>query len=349
MNKVKTDTSLIFSCAKAPAPHPVRYGGEVDDVAPKCSSRLSNSKEEVTTLKSKVRFNDDKEEGFATMSDSRCTNDEDGGPPSKSNSRVIADASTISGMRQASANQHASNDISFTSINRPSNPLIRRHDESPEDALMPPLRGPRHSTGFSNGHSASPSDDEDNQCRSRTHRSLEAAQTTPARSTSIQNAAGGSAASALKRTYSAAMGATAGSKIKLLAEHDPENHEIKHLRLEKGLKWGEIADILNKKRIAAGKVPGLTENAIYSRFTRNAPRIAAAAGEEWNPGPVVPPKNEKSELARLPPFGAKNDELLVKAYRAIQEETWDLVSDRMVEMGGKRFSAEACARRYQAI
>lgn len=67
------------------------------------------------------------------------------------------------------------------------------------------------------------------------------------------------------------------------AEHDPENHEIKRLREKEGLKWAEIAHVLNKQRVERGKLPPtLTGNAIYGRYTRNAPRIAAALGEdEW--------------------------------------------------------------------
>ncbi len=73
---------------------------------------------------------------------------------------------------------------------------------------------------------------------------------------------GGSNASKLKRTFTEAMGTTAASGNKLVAERDPENHEIKRLRDVEGLKWGEIADKLNKARIAAGKVPGLTGKSI---------------------------------------------------------------------------------------
>ena len=102
-----------------------------------------------------------------------------------------------------------------------------------------------------------------------------------------------SAASSLKRTLSAT--ATAASEHarrrssgprqrKPLAEHDPENHAVKRLREAEHLSWAEIAARLNDARIAAGRVPGLTDNAIYSRYARNAPRIAAANNETaWAP------------------------------------------------------------------
>ncbi|KAI9711660.1 MAG: hypothetical protein M1812_007093 [Candelaria pacifica] len=164
---------------------------------------------------------------------------------------------------------------------------------------------------------------------------------------------GDSTASKLKRTYVEAMGTTAASGNKLVAERDPENHEIKRLRDVEGLKWGEIADKLNKARIAAGKVPGLTDNAIYSRYTRNAPRIAANAGEAWDPtANHAKPANteaEKFKLSPLPPFSALDDELLVIAYQEITAETWELVAARLHKKGGGSFDKEAVARRYQSL
>jgi hypothetical protein len=72
-----------------------------------------------------------------------------------------------------------------------------------------------------------------------------------------------------------------------IAEHDPANHEIKRLREEKNLKWDQIADILNKRLIAQGKNPAFTHNSVYSRYTRNAARIAAM--EAWPSDKVVSP------------------------------------------------------------
>ncbi|KAF1993416.1 hypothetical protein P154DRAFT_503484 [Amniculicola lignicola CBS 123094] len=61
-------------------------------------------------------------------------------------------------------------------------------------------------------------------------------------------------------------------------EDDPENHIIKSLR-EAGFEWGSIANILNSERVKRGEEPTFTQPAVYSRFVRNAPKIAAAAGE----------------------------------------------------------------------
>ena len=162
--------------------------------------------------------------------------------------------------------------------------------------------------------------------------------------------AAASTATQLKRNYAVAIGQNPSGTIRVLAEHDPENREIKRLRQEEKLKWGEIAEILNKARVAAGKVPGLTDNAVYSRYARNGPRIAAANGEEWDPSTIGPHVSKKAEpMAPIVGFDAVQDEMLVKAYQEIQQETWELVSERIVAMGGKKHDPGICARRYQAI
>ena len=162
--------------------------------------------------------------------------------------------------------------------------------------------------------------------------------------------AAASTATQLKRNYAVAMGQNPSGTMRVLAEHDPENREIKRLRQHEKLKWGEIAAILNQKRVAAGKVPSLTDNAVYSRYARNGPRIAAADGEVWDPSSIGPHVSRKVEpMAPIVGFDAGEDELLVRAYQEIQQETWELVSERVVAMGGKRHDPEICARRYQAI
>ena len=156
-------------------------------------------------------------------------------------------------------------------------------------------------------------------------------------------------AAKLKRKFSVAMGQNPSGTMKVLAEHDPENHEIKRLR-EQGHKWSEIARKVNKQRVAAGKFPGLTDNAVYSRYTRNAPRIAAAQGEVWDPKTVGPHPSKKTEpMAPITGFNDLEDQRLVEAYAEIQKETWELVSERIVAKGGKRHDPELCARRYQSI
>lgn len=159
-----------------------------------------------------------------------------------------------------------------------------------------------------------------------------------------------SVATQLKRTYAVAMGQNPAGTMRVLAEHDPENHEIKRLRQQEKLKWGAIAEILNKKRVAAGQLPSLTDNAVYSRYARNGPRIAAANGEEWDASTIGLHLSKRAEpMAPIVGFDAMQDEMLVKAYQEIQQETWELVSERIVAMGGNKHDPEICARRYQAL
>lgn len=62
-------------------------------------------------------------------------------------------------------------------------------------------------------------------------------------------------------------------------EEDPENHLIKTLRQDHNMNWDAISALLNKERLEHGEPQSWTAAAVYSRFVRNAPRIAAAQGE----------------------------------------------------------------------
>lgn len=187
-----------------------------------------------------------------------------------------------------------------------------------------------------------------------------------------------SSASKLKRTLSLATGKNAGGNVRALAEFDPENQEIVRLRQTEQLNWSQIAKRLNKQRIAAGKEPRLTANAIYSRYTRNAPRIAAAKGENWQHAKGAAagdPRSQSSssssnrkktktsavvnsddgddddddgggDMTAITGFDDAEDELLVMARHEIEEETWELVRKRVLEKGGRDHSAEMCATRY---
>lgn len=88
----------------------------------------------------------------------------------------------------------------------------------------------------------------------------------------------------------AALGPTAGipfvNSRKRMPEHDPENYEIKRLRQDERLQWGDIARTMNEQRVKEGKVPTWTGPAVYGRFVRNGPRIAQMQGETFNPKDV---------------------------------------------------------------
>ena len=86
----------------------------------------------------------------------------------------------------------------------------------------------------------------------------------------------------LKRSH----GHTLGKKHKgnrLSGKYDPENHEIMRLRQEENLDFKEIADRLNETRYKNGGKADFTDNAIYSRYTRNAPLIAQMKNEKFVP------------------------------------------------------------------
>ena len=90
----------------------------------------------------------------------------------------------------------------------------------------------------------------------------------------------------LKRSHSHTVGKKHKGK-RLSGKYDPENHEIMRLRQEENLDFQEIADRLNKARYKNGGKDDLTDNAIYSRYTRNAPLIAQMRNEKFIPAAKV--------------------------------------------------------------
>lgn len=153
--------------------------------------------------------------------------------------------------------------------------------------------------------------------------------------------------SKLNRSLLIATGRNAAGNVRVVAELDPENQEIVRFHQNDSLNWSEIAKRLNQKRITIGKEPSLTPNAIYSRYSRNAPRIAAAKGEIWDPEQLVPASKKKARVEEpITGFDDDEDELLVEACHEIEKETWELVSKRIVEKGGRKHTAEMCAHRY---
>ena len=174
-----------------------------------------------------------------------------------------------------------------------------------------------------------------------------------------------------------------------IPEHDPENHIIKRMRTDESRSWADIARHLNEERIKAGKVsnpqahhlpkskltssqnPTFTEAAVYSRFVRNSPRLAAAEGEaDFNPRDYMHLKNSASGRGAAAPgffasgsstgavslalpaserFGERDDELLVEAFAEVQGGFWESVARILEEKSGKKYGAVACAKRYQVL
>ncbi|KAI9824390.1 MAG: hypothetical protein M1832_001925 [Thelocarpon impressellum] len=149
--------------------------------------------------------------------------------------------------------------------------------------------------------------------------------------------------------------AVGGRPPKPTAEHDPENHQIRRLREAERLNWGEIAKVLNEERIAAGKIPGLTDNAVYSRYTRNASKIAAVLGEDSRTadcrrsnvgadGKAGGPRRKKVR------WTDELDEMLVRAYKDVMASVWEQVAEKMRgEHEAETVEAAECAKRYQML
>ena len=165
-----------------------------------------------------------------------------------------------------------------------------------------------------------------------------------------------SKASLMKRSQSTAFGAVPRGNS--LAEKDPENIEIKRLRQEERMSWVAIAEHLNKQRIGQGKHPRFTDNAVYSRYTRNAKRIAASNGEVWQSDDDMAQRAKKSirggatkeqATTTVTGFDPAEDVLLVEAYDEIVQSLWVLVSQRIAQKGGKIHDPAMCARRYLSL
>ena len=86
-------------------------------------------------------------------------------------------------------------------------------------------------------------------------------------------------ASALRKDASPALSSTASSRKRKPVEEDHENILIKDLRTQHSMDWTAIAAYLNEERVKRGDPPTMTSPAVYSRFVRNAPKIAAANGQ----------------------------------------------------------------------
>jgi hypothetical protein len=144
------------------------------------------------------------------------------------------------------------------------------------------------------------------------------------------------------------------TRKRILPEHDPENYEIKRLRCEEKMSWGEIAQNMNDLRVATGKAPTFTEAAVYGRFVRNGPRIAQVTGEEFSPKDYVnvrKPRNTgvQQSLAGSNNFTPLQDEYLVEAYAEAQAAFWATVAEGLYNRSGKQYSMAECATRYNQL
>ena len=159
-------------------------------------------------------------------------------------------------------------------------------------------------------------------------------------------------ASQLKRSLSELQGRAASGK-RLTGEYDPENREILRLRQDENKDFDEIAQILNKKRVKTGTPPVLTANAIYSRYKRNGPLIAASEGKEFLPTALDKKSNGScinfKKATPIIGFNPQEDELLVRAVADVEARKWELVSARLEELGGKKHGPDMCALRFNRL
>ena len=159
-------------------------------------------------------------------------------------------------------------------------------------------------------------------------------------------------ASQLKRSFSEAQGRAPSGK-RLTGENDPENREILRLRQQENREFEDIANILNKKRVKTGIAPNLTANAIYSRYKRNGPLIAASDGKEFIPTNLDKKSNGSSinfkKATPIVGFNPREDELLVRAVTDVEAKKWELVAARLEEIGGKKHDPDMCALRFNRL
>ncbi|KAI4909812.1 hypothetical protein J4E85_011488 [Alternaria conjuncta] len=170
-------------------------------------------------------------------------------------------------------------------------------------------------------------------------------------------------------------------------EEDPENILIKTLRQDQKLLWSEIASHLNQERLSKGEPATFTDAAVYSRFVRNAPRIATSVGEiGFDPKDYMHLRNpnqysnaegtgvlSKAGKKRIKDFNNatelkdnlrhavpsevhENDletpqmtEQLMDAVAKCERNFWKYVADELERATAKMYDAEKLSERYHAI
>lgn len=128
--------------------------------------------------------------------------------------------------------------------------------------------------------------------------------------------------------------------------NDPENIEIINMKDNQGMSWREIVDVLNEKRVAAGRTRFLSVTAVANRYSRNCPVLMAAAGLKFVPLRLR--KNGNMEAPRID-WTEDNDVTLVNLFKAHEASRWETVADEFQEETGIEVHPMEVARRYAAI
>jgi hypothetical protein len=169
-------------------------------------------------------------------------------------------------------------------------------------------------------------------------------------------------------------------------EDDPENQLIKTLRQEQNMSWNNIANYLNQERRNRGEAANFTDAAVYSRFVRNAPKIATAVGEMGfdprdymhlrHPNQYTPAegtgmlskvgkkriknydnakeleanmRKQVKEDEHMELETAEKTEQLMQAVAKVERNFWVLVADEMERATTKLYPPNVLASRYHAI
>ncbi|RYN96538.1 hypothetical protein AA0120_g3502 [Alternaria tenuissima] len=148
-------------------------------------------------------------------------------------------------------------------------------------------------------------------------------------------------------------------------DEDPENVAIKSLRQEQKWSWNEIADHLNQERLNKGEAAIFTETAVYSRYVRNAPRVATSIGEigviskagkkrikDYDNATELKANIRQPVTAELQDKGleeVEKTEQLMKAVAKCERNFWKYVADEMERATTKMYDPEELASRFHAI
>lgn len=127
--------------------------------------------------------------------------------------------------------------------------------------------------------------------------------------------------------------------------NDPENVLIVNMVENDGCTWGQIADHLNEVRIATGRAPSFTANAVHNRYNRNAPLLFAAEGRPFTP---IKFRGENAALQQSC-WSPDLDTALVEIVKEVDSQKWIRVAALFKERTGETIDGKAAAHRFQML
>lgn len=133
-----------------------------------------------------------------------------------------------------------------------------------------------------------------------------------------------------------------------MGPNDPENLKIVNMVDNLKMRWTEIADQLNKDRVAAGKAAKMTANCVHNRYNRNAPILFEAEGRTF-----IPIHLRKTHVAAKEEdrffWDADRDRMLVEAVKAVEAEKWSRVAELVNRHTGGDLTPGGAATRHRLI